>query len=158
MQSSSRRAYPLLTDVLRLLPVQPFREREELGLARHRAGQSDFGEVRGVRLPAAHLDELFVQDGSAAPRVSPSGARMLLELFRSGALERTDRSINGGIELLEAYAQGRASIVGLGYWKKPRPRKATVLASARPTSPVSHTGFSGWLHEPRYRITTHRLT
>jgi hypothetical protein len=158
MHAASARAYPLLIDALRLLPVQPFREREELGFARHRALQAGFSELRGVSLPKTHLDELFLRDVPGAPRVSPSGAQVLLELFRRGALERIDRRVDGGIELLEAYAQGRASILGPAYWKKPRARGSTHLSAATPVVPPPALSRISWPHETRYRITAHRLT
>jgi hypothetical protein len=158
MDSVSNRAYPLLIDALRLLPVQPFREREELGLARHQAAQVGFSEVRGVRLRATQLNELFVEDGRGAPRISPLGADVLLELLRGGALDRTEQRVEGGIELLEAYAQGRASIVGHSYWKKSRPRRVMQSVPARRTTPVADTGTVSSPYVTRYRVITHRLT
>ena len=129
--------FPLLIDALRLLPVAPRREREELGLARHRAQLHGIARLRGVRVAAKDLDELFVQEVPGAPRLSPSGAKLLLELFRQGALEHIDRKLDGGIELLDAYAHGRASIVGPDYWNKPRRRRATVSATPQPMPRVT---------------------
>ena len=149
---------PLLVDALRLLPVAPRREREELGLARHRAQLHGIARVRGVRVAAKDLDELFVQEVPGAPRLSPSGAKVLLDLFRQGALERIDGKLDGGIELLDAYAHGRASIVGPDYWKKPRRRRATVLATPRPMPRVTSNVSFDSRQEPRYGITAHRLT
>ena len=157
MDLDAGRAYPLLIDTLRLLPVQPFREREELGLARHLAQRRGFGEVRGVRLPAKDLDELFVQKVPGAPRVSSRGAQVLLDLLRRGALEIIHRRAKDDVELLEAYAQGQASITGLGYWKKP-PRRTKPPSAPNALTRTTTNVSVHWDRESAYRVTTHRLT
>jgi hypothetical protein len=154
---TASQAYPLLIDALRLLPVHPLRERENLGVARHRALQDGTGELHGVPVPAADLEQLFMGEDAGAPRISPAGASFLLRLYKDGVLEVSPRRRDAdGLELLEAFAQGRASILGRAFWLRPRtgktrrvtPREIEVPASTPVVRPNDRV----------YRITTHRLT
>ena len=160
MDSSERKPYrcAMLIDALRLLAVQPLKERDELGQARHCAARDGWGEVHGVPVSHEDLEELFIQDGAGAPRTSREGARVLLELFREGVLEVSPKKrAKGGFELLEAYAQGRASIIGLKYWSKPRRAKRNRL-TAPPTIERSVTrDVLGTPHDRTYQVTMHRL-
>jgi hypothetical protein len=152
----NRSPYPLLIDALRLLPVHPGRERDELGQARYRATWDGSGEVHGVPVRLEDLEELFIQHGGGVPRASPDGARVLLELFRAGILEVSrDRTVEHGVELLEAYAQGSASIIGPGYWAR-RPRRKSQRAVAPPFRDGSTSAHVA-SYNPAYRVTTHRL-
>jgi len=160
MDSSERKPYrcTMLIDALRLLAVQPVKERDALGQARHRAAREGWGEVHGVPVSHEDLEELFIQDGAGAPRISREGARVLLELFREGVLEVSrEKRAKGGFELLEAYAQGRASIIGPGYWPKPRRAKARAVYARSPVqASITHT-VRGTPYERTYQVTAHRL-
>jgi hypothetical protein len=160
MDSSERKPYrcTMLIDALRLLAVQPLKERDELGQARHCAAGEGWGEVHGVPVSHEDLEELFIQDGAGAPRISREGARVLLELFREGVLEVSrEKRAKGGFELLEAYAQGRGSILGLGYWSQPRRSKRNRV-SAPPNVQRSVTrAVLGTPYNKTYRVTMHRL-
>jgi hypothetical protein len=148
----------MLIDALRLLAVQPVKERDELGQARYCAAREGVGTVHGVPVSNEDLEELFIQDSAGAPRISREGARVLLELFREGVLEASrEKRAQGGFELLEAYAQGRASIIGLGYWSKPR-RSRPNRVSAPPNVQRSVTrAVPGTPYDTTYRVTMHRL-
>jgi hypothetical protein len=82
----------------------------------------------------------------------------VLELFREGVLEVSrEKRAKGGFELLEAYAQGRASIIGPGYWAKPRRSKRNRL-TARPTIERSVTrDVLSTPYDRTYQVTMHRL-
>ena len=89
MSSDQRKQHPyaLLIDALRLLPVPPMKTRAELGEARHSAKRHGKGTMHGVGVLLKELDELFIEQERAAPRVSPKGAELLLRLYRKGVLE-----------------------------------------------------------------------
>jgi hypothetical protein len=160
MGSNARKPYrcTMLIDALRLLAVQPMRDRDELGQARHCAACEGVGDVHGVAVSHDDLEQLFIQDFDGAPRISREGARVLLELFREGVLEVSrEKRAKGGFELLEAYAQGRASIIGPGYWAKPRRSKRNRL-TARPTIERSVTrDVLSTPYDRTYQVTMHRL-
>lgn len=149
---------PLLIDVLRLLPVQPFKERDVLGTARFEAVRHGAGEVHGISVPLEDLGELFLDAEPGGPRVSSKGARLLLDLLRRGVLETDNRTESQDeIQLVLAYAEGRASIVGPGFWakrrgkKRPEPKAEPVKRVQAAVSRPMHTHF-------RYPVTVHRLT
>jgi hypothetical protein len=156
-EKSTPNPYPLLVDALRLLPgIRPVRERDELGQAKHRASITGMGEVHGVPVSNAQLEQLFIYDERGGPRISPEGAAFLLRLFHEGVLERLDaRAVNGGIELLSAYAEGRASVIGPGFWPK-RKRAPSVKRIAAPPPRETWRGTPA-LHPNRYAVTIHRL-
>ena len=158
MASNERKQhpYPLLVDALRLLPVAPMKTRAELGEARHSAKRHGEGAVHEVTVFLKELDELFIEEESGAPRVSPKGVQLLLKLYRQGVLEVAEkRRGEGGLEILEAYTQGRASIIGPGFWTKP-PRRNPQRTLARPIE--KHTSTVHGLVTPytrTYLVTTH---
>ena len=80
MSSDERKQHPyaLLIDALRLLPVPPMKMRAELGEARHCAKRHGKSTVCEVTVLLKELDELFIEQESGAPRVSPKGAGLLL--------------------------------------------------------------------------------
>ena len=86
MGSGERRPYrcTLLIDALRLLPVHPLTERDELGQARYQALRQGSGEVHGTAVSLEDLQELFVQGDDGHPRISREGACVLLELYQEG--------------------------------------------------------------------------
>jgi hypothetical protein len=159
---------PLLIDVLRLLPVQPVRERDTLGVARYRALREGWGKVHGVRLSLEELNEVFVAEEGSQPRVSREGARLLLKLYEEGALERSPkRGSEAGIELLQAFVAGTASIVSPALLRtsgrrqarparQPAPRPAAVLSKPEPaiSQPSQPTRPAP---ERAYRLNVHRL-
>ena len=158
---------PLLVDALRLLPVQPLKERDAFGESWHLAKRTGSSEIHGVPVGMEELQHLFVQDDGTAPRISPDGATVLLRLYREGAFVHSDRKpAPGGIELLEAYAEGRASIVAYSYWAKPRrtgvtrrrPVEQPEVVTPTPTTSVHHSTMFASRFERQYRVTTHRLT
>ena len=160
-KGKSHNVYPLLVDALRLLPgVAPVRAREALGQARHWATRTGVGEVNGVPASVAQLEQMFLHGEGGGPRISQQGAAFLLKLFREGVFERQDmRKVQDGVELLTAYAEGRASIIGPGYWPK-RKRSAGTRREPRvvPATPpytertaVPERSFN------RYSVIIHRL-
>jgi hypothetical protein len=160
MDSSERKPYrcTMLIDALRLLAVQPVKERDELGRARYCAVREGWGEVHGVAVSQEDLEELFIQDSAGAPRISREGARVLLELFREGVLEVSrEKRAKGGFELLEAYAQGRASIIGPGYWPKPPRAKARAVYTRSPVQASITHNARGTPYQRTYQVTAHRL-
>jgi hypothetical protein len=111
----------LLADALRLLPVRPQKARYALGRAKHEATRLGSAEVHGVPVTLEELDELFLGDTAGAPRISREGALVLLKLFRAGAFVTCDeRFVDGGVELLEAYGRGEASMICSWFWRKRR--------------------------------------
>jgi hypothetical protein len=152
---SRQSSYALLTDALRLLPVHPSNERSVLGLARFHAAHAGSSEVRGQSLSLDELNELFIED-VPGPRISHKGARLLLKLFYEGALEvLAENEDEIHIEVLEAYAAARASIVGSYHFRRrgeARPFGATALQFAPPRT--SHFP----LDSARYRVITHRIS
>jgi hypothetical protein len=160
MGSGERNPYrcALLIDALGLLAAQPLRDRDALGQARHYAAREGTGEVHGVAVAKQDLEELFLQDRGPAPRISREGARVLLELFREGVLEVSPKKrANGGVELLEAYGQGRASIIGRGYWSKPRRAKTRAVCTRPPVENSTTKVVRGNPYERTYQVTAHRL-
>ena len=68
MDSSERKPYrcTMLIDALRLLAVQPLKERNELGRARYCAAREGVGKVHGVPVSNEDLEELFIQDSAGS--------------------------------------------------------------------------------------------
>lgn len=166
MAAPERHPYrcPLLLDVLRLLPVHPLRERDVLGLARFRARRAGWGVVHGVRLASGDLEELFLDQDGGHPRVSREGARLLLDLYQKGVLEASPtRDADGGVELLEAYADGRASIVSPAFLPRSGRRKSRSIAQRPPHAAPAHSKPDAPVQatrpgiDPSYRMTVHRL-
>jgi hypothetical protein len=157
-EKSTPSPYPLLVDALRLLPgVRPVRERDELGQAKHRASMTGMGDVHGAPVSNAQLEQLFIYDErGGGPRVSPAGAAFLLRLFHEGVLERLDaRTVDGGVDLLAAYAEGRASVIGPGFW--PKRKRAPSVKRVAATPPRETWHGTPALHPNRYAVTIHRL-
>jgi hypothetical protein len=160
MASDERKQHPysLLIDALRLLPVQPMKARAELGEARHSAKHNGKGALHGVAVLLKDLDELFIEEEPGAPRISPKGAQLLLKLYRQGVLEVAEkRPDEDGAEILEAYAQGKASIVGAGFWTRPPRRKPQRAVASLFETDVSIVRKFATLYERTYSITTHVL-
>jgi hypothetical protein len=124
--------YPLLVDVLRLLPgIRPVCERYRLGEAKLRASRSPklMAYFNGIPLTLLQLEELFVYRERGGPRVSQEGAKLLLKLFDDGAFDRSDpRSVPGGLELLTHYSAGRASVID---YRRPNVRRARQTHDAK---------------------------
>jgi len=127
MTDISTPRYPLLSEVLRLLPgVAPHQERGRLGEAKYRASRSArlTTDFNGVELALTQLQELFVRDEQGRPRVSPAGATLLLQLYDKCAFASyDDRRVNGNLEVLAQYSKGLATVVESNHWR-PAPRKA----------------------------------
>ena len=160
MGSGERRPYlcPLLIDALRLLPVHPLTERDELGQARYQALRQGSGEVHGTAVSLEDLQELFVQGDDGHPRISREGACVLLELYQEGVLEiARHKAVEGGVELLQAYAQGRASIIGPGYWPKPRRTRARKVMALPSIERPTIRAVRGTPNQRTYQVTMHRL-
>ena len=148
-----------MIDALRLLPVQPLKERDELGRARYAALRRGCGEghANSVRLP--DLEELFLEVDGSAPRISREGARLLLELYHEGVFETSlHRDAAADVDLLEAYAQGRASILGLSYWPRPRQQRRKVSAEPAKGFEQGRHSITMYSTEREWPIRVHRLT
>ena len=121
MKASRTRScsYPSLVDALRLLPnIRPVCERHQLGEAKHQASLSPdrTASVNGVSVTLLELEELFVDSECGIPRVSSTGAALLLRLFGQGAFDFSEcRPVEGGVELLTQYSKGLATLI------EPRP-------------------------------------
>jgi hypothetical protein len=119
--------FPQLVEALRLLPgIGPLQERNRLGEAKYQASRSPSrtADFNGVQVTLVQLEELFVQDERGRPRVSAAGATLLLRLFKEGAfVSFSRRKVEGGLQLLEQYAQGLAPVIAFNP-RGPAPRKA----------------------------------
>jgi len=164
MKSSSGRSGPgaSLLDALRLLPdVRPACERDRLGEAKYHASRSAdrTASLNGVSVTLAELAELFRPNEGGTPRISPEGAALLLRLFERGAFDQPEsREVDGGLELLEQYSKGLATLVESAFWRKPRrPRSAAPVQrfehSRVPAveGPITHRPMGG------FHVTVHRL-
>ena len=155
--------YPLLVDLLRLLPgIRPVHERHQLGVAKHRASLSSSGtaDVDGVPVTLAQLEELFSCGETGRPRVSPQGASFLLYLFAEGAFDAFDcRKVEGGLELLTQYSKGLATVIDYGFWRRGRRQTESDLApKARFQKGSGHPQlFSIPSHPHKPDATVHRL-
>jgi hypothetical protein len=169
MPASERRPYrcPLLIDALRLLPIQPVKERNALGVARFRALRGGAGNLHGRRLSLKDMDELFVGEQGDRPRVSREGARLLLKLYGAGVLDESPkRHVEGGIELLWAYVDGRASIVSPALLPRRTRSRSTAQRLAPPAAALSklEAHFSNSTEtlrrgpERAYPVILHRLS
>jgi hypothetical protein len=147
-----------LIDVLRLLPVQPYKERDVLGRARYEALQAGRGEVHGVPVAAGDLNQLFLDSAPGGPKVSQQGARLLLRLLREDVLDVVEeRQQEACIELLEAYAEGRASILGTTFWARPRGRRRPASTPREAILQAPEPELLTQPYRPTYRVTVHRL-
>jgi len=157
-----RNPFPSLVEALRLLPdIRPVCERHRLGEVKHEAMRARNGtaDINGVPVTLRELEELFLDGEGGSPRVSPAGAGLLLQLFTRGAFESADysRCVEGGVELLTGYAQGRVCLIDSRFWRKadrkpspaPTPRvtrrrREEIAEASLPRPPLSH-------------VTVHRL-
>jgi hypothetical protein len=164
MKSSSGRSGPCasLLDALRLLPdVRPACERDRLGEAKYYASRSAnrTASLNGVTVTLAELEELFRHNEGGSPRISRDGAALLVRLFERGAFDQPEsREVDGGLELLEQYSKGLATLVESAFWRKPRrPRSASPAQrfehSRVPAveGPITHRPMGG------FHVTVHRL-
>jgi len=155
--------YPLLVDALRLLPgIRPVYERHRLGEAKHCAFHSPehTALVNGISVTLLELEELFLGEGGS-PRVSPTGAALLIRLFEQEGFEVGEpRSVPGGLELLTQYAKGLATLVDAKSSRRSR-RKVrrsptrVQAAAERPATPVEDPGVSA--RNPWTNAVMHRL-
>ena len=160
--SDRRSPFPSLVEALRLLPdIRPVCERDRLGEVKHEASRagSRTAYVNGVSVTLQELDELFLDGEGGSPRVSPAGAGLLLRLFSRGAFESADysRAVEGGLELLTQYAQGRVCLIDPRFW-----RKADRKLAHGPTQRVTRRQREAVAELPAARpasnsITIHRL-
>jgi hypothetical protein len=147
-----------LIDALRLLPVQPHKERDALGQARYEAIHSGRGDVHGVPVSGDELNQLFLDAAPGGPRVSKQGALLLLRLFREDVLEVVEERLQEAcIDLLEAYAEGRASILGTNFWTRPRGRRKAAVPLLQRVVPEPEPELLTPPYRPAYRVTVHRL-
>ena len=165
MKSSSGRSGPCasLLDALRLLPdVRPACERDRLGEAKYYASRSAdrTTSLNGVTVTLAELEELFRHNEGGSPRISREGAALLLRLFEQGAFDQPEvRVVDGGLELLEQYSKGLATLVESAFWRKPRRPRSESPAQRFEHSrvvpvvegPITHRPLSG------FHVTVHRL-
>ncbi len=100
--------YMPLRQALRLLPnIRPMLAREQLGRAlfQARRAQDRTARVAAIDVRLQEFEELFIQDAQGLPRVSPSGAALLLRLHVAGAFEPCDRAQGTSAPVeLERYA------------------------------------------------------
>jgi hypothetical protein len=148
--------YPLLVDVLRLLPgVRPVCERYRLGEAKLRASRSPklMAYFNGIPLTLSQLEQLFVYGERGGPRVSQEGAKLLLKLFDDSAFDRSDpRSVPGGLELLMHYSAGRASVMD---YSRPKVRRARQADDVKKR--VGHVERPSITPHGPSNVITHRL-
>ncbi len=128
MDPQRSRPYPSLVEALRLLPnIRPVYERHRLGEAKHHASCSSEqnASINGVSVTLADLEQLFLSSESGSPRVSHQGAAFLLRLFAQGAFEPSSewRSVEGGVELLTQYAEGKVTLLDSRFWRRQRRRR-----------------------------------
>jgi hypothetical protein len=86
--------YMPLRQALRLLPnIRPMLAREQLGQAlfQARRAQERSARLATINVTLQELEELFIQDAQGLPRVSPSGAALLLRLHARGVFEFCDK-------------------------------------------------------------------
>lgn len=164
MSAISNRAspYPSLVEALRLLPdIRPVCERDRLGEAKHEASgtRSRTASINGVSVTLLELEELFVDSERGTPRVSPTGAALLLRLFSEGAFDCVaSRPVGGGLELLTQYSQGQASLIEPRFWGRAR-RQASPGTTGRVTrkKPAAVADVSVVRAPPGVHVTVHRL-
>jgi hypothetical protein len=143
----STACYPLLVEALRLLPgIGPRHERDRLGQAKYQAARSPSlsADFNGKTITLTELEELFVYDRQGRPRVSPTGATLLLRLFEEGAFGSfEDRNVEGDLELLAQYAKGLATVIERNYWRggsrKTRSQPANGSAKKRSGQALAKT-------------------
>ncbi len=101
--------YMPLSEALSMLPnIRARIARDALGEAKHEADASDDRccHIAGRDIRSDELSELFLRDARGIARVSPRGARLLLQLYKLGAFEmKSSRAEIGHPEALIAYAE-----------------------------------------------------
>jgi hypothetical protein len=163
MKSALGRSGPFasLLDALRLLPnVRPACERDRLGEAKYYASRSPdhAASLNGVSVTLAELEELFRHSERGSPRISQEGAALLVRLFEQGAFDHPEcREVEGGLELLEQYSKGLATLIESAFWRKPRrPRSVAPAPRFEHRAPATEVPIA---HRPMggFHVTVHRL-
>jgi hypothetical protein len=154
--------YPSLVDALRLLPnIRLVCERHRLGEAKHDASRSPdrTASINGVSVTLAELEELFLHNKRGIPCVSQEGAALLLRLFEQGAFDISgSRPVDGGLELLTQYSQGKATLINSRFWGSARrsPPRAAVKRPKQSAAPAVEIPLP---RPPAWgNVTVHRLT
>ncbi len=110
-----RELYMPLRQALRLLPnIRPMLAREQLGRAlfQARRAQDRTARVAAIDVRLQEFEELFIQDGQGLPRVSPTGAALLLRLHAGGVFEFCDRARGTSAPVeLERYAHSLPALL-----------------------------------------------